>query len=566
MSSIPSHYSPRYVNQRYNKALHIVQNLPATSSFQPNKDEKLLLYSLYKQVSHGDIDTQRPGIFDVVGRAKWDAWKKLQGMNTLEAKHQYVDTLLKVCAEAYKKPAAKAQVQQIIQVFATLRPTDDDSDDDSDDSNIEDGHDDEGDTDESVDEEEQAYLMDIQKSIPTMTPSKSTSTTTGSQNSDTYHSLRSPAMQSSTSIRTKQSNRRSWHGKPPVRLLRRAPSVESTRSMITAPSAPSRRPPSRSSSINLNSSNNNHSTNVRPASSMSHRSDRNRYLPRRTPLPQMTSTTTDIPRPLHPPIPDEHFDNSVNPWAAANQEGGNNTSITRRRYKLKEEEDENTSEDSIDEEYSQNYLYTRPPAHNTITTTTNTTIPSRVPSRSSRLSSSSVSSYYGHHQQPHRQLQPPSLPSSLLEESINTSVTGLPSETYRQQRYPGNRLLTDQQYTSVVALGPATKRALETLQAEIIGLNERIDGLRQELVDRDDAAQKKNLRLSNAKNDNDDDDEVWDAWGWVLKAALKHTAVNLVAAFAIIFFLFKRGNPIAYAFIGSLHKQWCKIKFGFIKA
>lgn len=29
------------------------------------------LYAYYKQVSQGDIDTQRPGIFDVVGRAKW---------------------------------------------------------------------------------------------------------------------------------------------------------------------------------------------------------------------------------------------------------------------------------------------------------------------------------------------------------------------------------------------------------------------------------------------------------------------------------------------------------------
>ena len=35
--------------------------------------------------------------------------------------------------------------------------------------------------------------------------------------------------------------------------------------------------------------------------------------------------------------------------------------------------------------------------------------------------------------------------------------------------------------TSVVSLGPATRRALETLETEIIALNERIDGLKQEL-------------------------------------------------------------------------------------
>ncbi|KAI9303168.1 acyl CoA binding protein-domain-containing protein [Cunninghamella echinulata] len=99
MSSIPTHYSERYINQRYNKALNIVQNLPASSSFQPSRDQKLELYSLYKQVSHGNIDTQRPGIFDVVGRAKWDAWKKLEGLTPIEAKHRYVETLLTVCAE-----------------------------------------------------------------------------------------------------------------------------------------------------------------------------------------------------------------------------------------------------------------------------------------------------------------------------------------------------------------------------------------------------------------------------------------------------------------------------------
>ncbi|KAL9544022.1 hypothetical protein MBANPS3_007839 [Mucor bainieri] len=71
MASIPPHYTDRFLLQRYNKALHFVQHLPATSNFQPTKSQKLELYALYKQVSEGDINTQRPGLFDVVGRAKW---------------------------------------------------------------------------------------------------------------------------------------------------------------------------------------------------------------------------------------------------------------------------------------------------------------------------------------------------------------------------------------------------------------------------------------------------------------------------------------------------------------
>lgn len=65
-----------------------------------------------------------------------------------------------------------------------------------------------------------------------------------------------------------------------------------------------------------------------------------------------------------------------------------------------------------------------------------------------------------------------------------------------------------QDYASVVSLGPATKRALESLQAEVIALNERIDDLRHELLRRD--------RASTSLPPADDDDE-WDGWKWVIK-------------------------------------------------
>ncbi|KAI8084572.1 acyl CoA binding protein-domain-containing protein [Halteromyces radiatus] len=131
-NSIPPHYSNRYIQQRYNKALQIVQHLPA-SSFQPTKEQKLQLYAYYKQVSLGNVNTPRPGLFDVVGRAKWDAWKKLEGTNKLEAQHRYVDTLLEAVSEAYQKPASRIQAQQIIQTFAMMRPSRDDADDTTDD-------------------------------------------------------------------------------------------------------------------------------------------------------------------------------------------------------------------------------------------------------------------------------------------------------------------------------------------------------------------------------------------------------------------------------------------------
>lgn len=44
-------------------------------------DKKLEVYSLYKQGLIGDVNTQRPGMLDFKGKAKWDAWSGKKGMS-----------------------------------------------------------------------------------------------------------------------------------------------------------------------------------------------------------------------------------------------------------------------------------------------------------------------------------------------------------------------------------------------------------------------------------------------------------------------------------------------------
>jgi len=46
----------------------------------PGNDELLALYALYKQATVGDATGERPGIMDVTGRAKFDAWAQRKGM------------------------------------------------------------------------------------------------------------------------------------------------------------------------------------------------------------------------------------------------------------------------------------------------------------------------------------------------------------------------------------------------------------------------------------------------------------------------------------------------------
>lgn len=60
-------------------------------SRKPSSDDMLMLYSLYKQGSAGDVTGSRPGMLDMVGRAKYDSWAKLKGMSKDAAMQKYID-------------------------------------------------------------------------------------------------------------------------------------------------------------------------------------------------------------------------------------------------------------------------------------------------------------------------------------------------------------------------------------------------------------------------------------------------------------------------------------------
>ena len=64
----------------------------------PGTDTLLELYSLYKQGTEGDVRGSRPGMLDLKGRAKYDAWSKKKGMGRPQAMEAYVrlvDSLVK---------------------------------------------------------------------------------------------------------------------------------------------------------------------------------------------------------------------------------------------------------------------------------------------------------------------------------------------------------------------------------------------------------------------------------------------------------------------------------------
>ncbi|MDD0811751.1 acyl-CoA-binding protein [Curvibacter sp. RS43] len=62
-------------------------------SERPDNPTLLKIYALYKQATQGDNTEKKPGFTDQVGRFKWDAWEKLKGKSTDEAKQLYIDLI-----------------------------------------------------------------------------------------------------------------------------------------------------------------------------------------------------------------------------------------------------------------------------------------------------------------------------------------------------------------------------------------------------------------------------------------------------------------------------------------
>ena len=80
------------LKQQFEQAAIDVKDL----SERPDNDTLLRLYALYKQGSEGDVSGDKPGFFDFVGTAKYEAWGKLKGMSQDAAQQQYVDLVKKL--------------------------------------------------------------------------------------------------------------------------------------------------------------------------------------------------------------------------------------------------------------------------------------------------------------------------------------------------------------------------------------------------------------------------------------------------------------------------------------
>jgi diazepam-binding inhibitor (GABA receptor modulating acyl-CoA-binding protein) len=81
------------LKEEFEKAVADSKNL----SDRPSNDVLLQLYSLYKQATDGDVNTEPPSNpFDFVAKAKYNAWSALKGKSTADAMKEYVDLVKKL--------------------------------------------------------------------------------------------------------------------------------------------------------------------------------------------------------------------------------------------------------------------------------------------------------------------------------------------------------------------------------------------------------------------------------------------------------------------------------------
>jgi diazepam-binding inhibitor (GABA receptor modulating acyl-CoA-binding protein) len=77
---------PKPIKDKFADAKVRVEKLAS----RPSNERLLELYGLYKQATEGDVSGSRPGMLDLKGRAKFDAWSRRKGMARDAAMKAYV--------------------------------------------------------------------------------------------------------------------------------------------------------------------------------------------------------------------------------------------------------------------------------------------------------------------------------------------------------------------------------------------------------------------------------------------------------------------------------------------
>ena len=79
-------------NDKFQLAVKSINEL----TYRPSDEELLTLYSLYKQITVGNINITRPGLLKFKEKAKWDAWKSLENSDPEKNILEYIELAYKL--------------------------------------------------------------------------------------------------------------------------------------------------------------------------------------------------------------------------------------------------------------------------------------------------------------------------------------------------------------------------------------------------------------------------------------------------------------------------------------
>ncbi|XP_012343032.1 acyl-CoA-binding domain-containing protein 4 isoform X1 [Apis florea] len=82
--------------EQFQAAVNVIRNLPKNGAYQPSNEIMLRFYAYYKQATEGPCQQPKPAFWEVVKKAKWDAWTRLGNMSRTEAMNNYVEELKKI--------------------------------------------------------------------------------------------------------------------------------------------------------------------------------------------------------------------------------------------------------------------------------------------------------------------------------------------------------------------------------------------------------------------------------------------------------------------------------------
>ncbi|XP_015434160.1 PREDICTED: acyl-CoA-binding domain-containing protein 5 [Dufourea novaeangliae] len=82
--------------EKFHAAVNVIRSLPKNGAYQPSNEIMLRFYAYYKQATEGPCQQTKPAFWEVVKKAKWDAWTRLGNMSKTEAMNNYVEELKKI--------------------------------------------------------------------------------------------------------------------------------------------------------------------------------------------------------------------------------------------------------------------------------------------------------------------------------------------------------------------------------------------------------------------------------------------------------------------------------------